>query len=285
MKLIVLDDDPTGTQSATGVEVLLDWDAEVLTRALRRADSVYLLTNTRAMHEPDAVALEGLTVTGGATVDLSGRVVSAESAAAVPWALLWLSRDAVRRAGRATADIEGLFNIHDVVTGSYFLRAEALGYVSQLVVVEVSAPPEPIEVRLEPDSVVLAGLPRIQRELRSRRNYMGGINRTYDAVRLNYSAAPSAVDFLQWETFVTVVSCEAGATTNLCIVGRSGRIMEPKVYIDELPILGGLDVLQSYSPGEFHQIDVFACGAIRAYTPSYFTQQARRPRQILINDC
>ena len=57
MKLIVLDDDPTGTQSATGVEVLLDWDAEVLTRALRRADSVYLLTNTRAMHEADAVAL------------------------------------------------------------------------------------------------------------------------------------------------------------------------------------------------------------------------------------
>jgi hypothetical protein len=61
--------------------------------------------------------------------------------------------------------------------------------------------------------------------------------------------------------------------------------MEPKVYIDELPILGGLDVLQSYSPGEFHQIEVFACGAIRAYTPAYFTQQARRPKQILINDC
>ncbi|MCD2441468.1 hypothetical protein LQ757_04165 [Agromyces sp. SYSU K20354] len=57
MKLIVLDDDPTGTQSATGVEVLLDWDAEGLARALRRADSVYLLTNTRAMHQPDAVAL------------------------------------------------------------------------------------------------------------------------------------------------------------------------------------------------------------------------------------
>ena len=57
MKLIVLDDDPTGTQSATGVEVLLDWDADALTATLRRTDSVYLLTNTRAMHEPDAIAL------------------------------------------------------------------------------------------------------------------------------------------------------------------------------------------------------------------------------------
>lgn len=57
MKLIVLDDDPTGTQSATGVEVLLEWDASSLTAALRHADSVYLLTNTRAMHEAAAVAL------------------------------------------------------------------------------------------------------------------------------------------------------------------------------------------------------------------------------------
>lgn len=57
MKLIVLDDDPTGTQSATGVDVLLEWDASSLTEALRRADSVYLLTNTRALHEPAAVAL------------------------------------------------------------------------------------------------------------------------------------------------------------------------------------------------------------------------------------
>jgi uncharacterized protein YgbK (DUF1537 family) len=57
MKLIVLDDDPTGTQSATGVEVLLEWDAASLTDSLRHADSVYVLTNTRAMHEAAAVAL------------------------------------------------------------------------------------------------------------------------------------------------------------------------------------------------------------------------------------
>ncbi len=57
MKILVCDDDPTGTQSATGVEVLLRWDADVLTDALRRADAVYLLTNTRALDEQAAVAL------------------------------------------------------------------------------------------------------------------------------------------------------------------------------------------------------------------------------------
>jgi len=57
MKTIVLDDDPTGTQSATGVTVLLESDAELLTDALRHADSVYVQTNSRALDEAAAVAL------------------------------------------------------------------------------------------------------------------------------------------------------------------------------------------------------------------------------------
>jgi len=57
MKTIVLDDDPTGTQSAQGVEVLLEWDVDVIEDALRTADSIYILTNTRAMAEKAAVAL------------------------------------------------------------------------------------------------------------------------------------------------------------------------------------------------------------------------------------
>ncbi|SDD39466.1 four-carbon acid sugar kinase family protein [Auraticoccus monumenti] len=57
MLVLVLDDDPTGSQSATGVEVLLDWDTDTLTDALGSAPAVYLLTNTRAVAEAEAVAL------------------------------------------------------------------------------------------------------------------------------------------------------------------------------------------------------------------------------------
>ena len=57
MKTVVLDDDPTGTQSATGVRVLLRWDAERLAAALADADAVYLQTNSRAVDEAAAVAL------------------------------------------------------------------------------------------------------------------------------------------------------------------------------------------------------------------------------------
>ena len=57
MKTIVLDDDPTGTQSATGVTVLFETDADLLTRALQKADSVYVQTNSRALSEEEAVCL------------------------------------------------------------------------------------------------------------------------------------------------------------------------------------------------------------------------------------
>jgi uncharacterized protein YgbK (DUF1537 family) len=57
MKTIVLDDDPTGTQSASDVTVLLESSARLIADALADADSVYLLTNSRAIDEADAVAL------------------------------------------------------------------------------------------------------------------------------------------------------------------------------------------------------------------------------------
>ena len=49
MLTVVLDDDPTGTQSASDVEVLLDWDIASIEVALRAGGSVYLQTNSRAV--------------------------------------------------------------------------------------------------------------------------------------------------------------------------------------------------------------------------------------------
>jgi len=57
VRTIVLDDDPTGTQSATGVSVLLEWDAAAIAATLRAEGSVYLQTNSRAIPESEAVAL------------------------------------------------------------------------------------------------------------------------------------------------------------------------------------------------------------------------------------
>jgi uncharacterized protein YgbK (DUF1537 family) len=47
--LVVLDDDPTGTQAVANVPVLLDWDADLVTRVARGRPSLHLLTNSRAL--------------------------------------------------------------------------------------------------------------------------------------------------------------------------------------------------------------------------------------------
>ena len=57
-RLVVLDDDPTGTQTSRGVLVVTDWSEEELTSALREpAPALFVLTNSRALPEPEAVAL------------------------------------------------------------------------------------------------------------------------------------------------------------------------------------------------------------------------------------
>lgn len=57
-KLIVLDDDPTGTQTVDGVPVVTRWTVDHLARELEDpAPASYVLTNSRSLAEPQAVAL------------------------------------------------------------------------------------------------------------------------------------------------------------------------------------------------------------------------------------
>lgn len=56
--VLVLDDDPTGTQTCYDVEVLTSWTPELIAEALNRKPSiVFILTNSRSLAEPEAVNL------------------------------------------------------------------------------------------------------------------------------------------------------------------------------------------------------------------------------------
>src|SRR5690606_32015789 len=97
-------------------------------------------------------------------------VLDASTGEPLAWAATWLSRDAVRETQVADADHQGVFRIPDIETGPYFLLVERIGYETQMLAIEVGAPPEPLEVRLEPDTAVQRGIERYMRDLRSRRN-------------------------------------------------------------------------------------------------------------------
>jgi hypothetical protein len=233
---------------------------------------------------PDPVVLEGLEVTGSASVSVRGVVRDARTDAPVPWASIVLSPDAVRPVGRASSDPQGVFSIDDVPTGGYFLRVQALGYQGGYHVVNVAAPPETVALRLEPDSVIQRGVVRFSGWLKGRRNYAGGINYAYGQDRLHYTAASSVTQFLELETSLFSVDCtpEARAIGTICIVARGGSIIEPNVFIDELPMMAGLEVLRGYAPSELYMIEVFGGGrTIRAYTYPFMERMAKRPRALV----
>src|SRR5256886_14691695 len=57
-KLVVIDDDPTGTQTVHDIELFTTWDRQMLAEALQNELRLfYLLTNSRSMPESDAVQL------------------------------------------------------------------------------------------------------------------------------------------------------------------------------------------------------------------------------------
>ena len=57
-KVVVLDDDPTGTQTVHDTVVLTEWNLPALVRELESADPVcYILTNTRSVSAAEAIAL------------------------------------------------------------------------------------------------------------------------------------------------------------------------------------------------------------------------------------
>ena len=56
-RLLVIDDDPTGTQSVHGVPVLTVWSRQDLAGALQAARTVFVLTNSRSLPEREAAAV------------------------------------------------------------------------------------------------------------------------------------------------------------------------------------------------------------------------------------
>jgi hypothetical protein len=265
----------------------------------------------RVILQPEPIALEGVVSAGVAEVALSGTVRNARDGAGIPWASLTLTPDAVRKEGSASSDPEGVFRIDDVQTGRYLLRVQALGYHGQYVALDVTAPPPTLDLALEPDTVVQKGLAQFTRSLRSRRNYLPGSNRSFGQEQLHYTAAVSAAHFLDSDANVSLLPCPAGkddgaesaaaAAAGQSTTGQSpvaeggaapvggscvmwhGGIIEPQVYVDELPMMAGLEVLASYHPSELHSIEVFNEGAtIRAYTYEFMQKMAVRPRGFII---
>lgn len=169
---------------------------------------------------------------------------------------------------------EGRFRIPESVAGELALTVELLGYEKLEWVGQVENDDELLLIELAPQPVVLEGLKVVTDRFRSRRNGAAVSAFVYDADDLSSTVAQNAVEFIEFNSAAWLTPCN-GRRSDRCFFVR-GRTVEPVVYVDERPMMGGLEYLEAFQPWEFHMIEVFAGGRhIRAYTPAFMERAAK----------
>ena len=223
-------------------------------------------------------------VSNSSTGVVQGVVVDAMSGAHLEGAMVLLDPE-----GRGTlSDSLGAFELNGVSAGPQRLIVQQFGYQRRAFTVSVTTRPGvAIEVALRPDPWILEGLTAVvdnvttmKQRLRSRRRAVPYAARAFEQDVLVRSASSDVLDFLQWETWVRPVPCSGAIIGSICVV-RRGRVMKPRVYIDEIPVFG-LDELVTYPTHALYLLEVYSSGQeIHAYTYQFMERMALRPMALL----
>ncbi|NNF13033.1 MAG: carboxypeptidase-like regulatory domain-containing protein [Gemmatimonadetes bacterium] len=203
--------------------------------------------------------------------EVTGQVVDAESGAGLVGAWVGLHETE----WGALTDDDGRFRIPDVTPGTLELEIEQLGYETRSWKGTVANGDALIVIDLEAKPVLLEGLKVVSDRFRSRRNAAATSVYAFERDDLATSTARDALEFVEYRAVAPMTSCN-GNRGDRCLVVR-GRVVEPVVYVDEMPLLGGLAYLETFRPWELHMIEVYAGGRhIRAYTPRFMERAAER---------
>jgi hypothetical protein len=183
-----------------------------------------------------------------------GRVVDAQTGNPVPGATVHLGSD-----HSAVADAQGRFEIGRVQPGTQTVWARGMGYgvaASEIVVPQDSIR---LELAIDPDPVRLEAL-------------VATVNR-FEVRTRGYARAMRVFrEFVLWRTGMRRASCGSG---RYCVMIR-GRAQEPAVFIDEVRLAAGMDLLSTFRPWEVARVEVYSGGAqIRVYTKSFMDWAAR----------
>lgn len=268
--------------------------------------AVCLLLLIACLLLPAAVAAQE-TQPSSIRVPLHGIVYDAFTGAAVAGAAVYLDG-----AGYGVlSDSAGIFRFADVVPGPQLVAAIQFGYEETGAPVEVPEEGAFIEIELTPQPILLEGVTAVvdnistmERRMRSRRRSAAFHTRAFDQERLLRSVSATVLEFLRSETHYTPVPCPVGtgifgtgsstaslgwhgisrltgAMSTSCII-RRGRTISPRVYIDEVPAIGGLDELETYPTAQIYALEVYSQGAeIRAYTYGFMQRMAERPMALI----
>jgi hypothetical protein len=205
-----------------------------------------------------------------APFDLFGVVVDATSGEALVGA--WVGYADSDR-GSITDD-NGRFRFPAIMPGRLALTVEQIGYESLEWAGAVANTGEVLRIELQPQPIVLEGLRVMVDRFETRRRSVATTVLAYDASDLQVGAAPTAMEFVRNRVNSSFQPCRGGFG-GTCLWIR-GQLTQPTVYVDEMPVMGGLDYLDTFAPWDLYMIEIYGRGQhIRAYTHHYMERVAK----------
>ena len=213
----------------------------------------------------------------------------------------------------ALTDARGVFRIEGVPADSQTVVATQFGYWEIAAAIDVPEAGVAIEIELKPRPIMLDGVTAVAdnidtmvKRLRTRQRSLPYQTRVFDQEQLLRSPAPDVLEFLWRETNLGRRPCPlgvgatftgwrpgrglrgwslpsqvSGALASHCI-WRRGQVISPRVYIDEVPAVTGLDALRNYPTTQIYALEVYSQGAeIRAYSYNFMQRMAEDPRALI----
>ncbi len=216
-------------------------------------------------------------------VVLTGRVVDAATSQPVHGAFVGIK---FGDWGMLT-DHDGRFRLEVDRMPNYLLAAENLGYKPAEMDVLDSVRGQ-IVLRLEADPVQLGEIRIMVDRFSSRRKASSLSVRAFERADLLTSPSMNMLDYLRGRTGRPLRECPfRSAFGRVCIMSR-GRVQPIQLYLDEMPVFGGLDELRGFQPHELFMVEVYDSGRhIRLYSTQFMDRLARsglRLNPIPIND-
>lgn len=156
--------------------------------------------------------------------------------------------------------------------GEVTLTAELIGYEKRVWTGWAEEGRE-ITLTMVSKPILLEGLTVVADRLESRRRSTPVAVRWLGHEALATAPQENALEFVVARGGLTRVPCR-GVWSNECVLAR-GSVVEPSVWVDESPFLGGLEYLRTLQPHELYMVEIYAGGRhIRAYTNRYMERAA-----------
>lgn len=213
-----------------------------------------------------------LTAQQADTTTVKGIVVDALTGRPVPGVLV--SVQAFDWA--VVSEEDGHFMLPRVPVGQTALEFTQLGYAGLVLTPNVAPGMAGLRVELQPQPLVLEGIKVMADRFERRRNATPMAVRAYDQRTLRFTPY-DVLEFLEYKALVRLTPCGPGTMGINCVWWR-GRIIQPRVVLDEFPMFAGLDMLRGMPSSMVYLVEVYQQGRqIRVYTNNFMERVGHRP--------